>query len=163
MLCSVTIDYRVYSLPITFIPYLTYLLSFHISNEKKKYSYVQRNHKLHFNWNPQEICGHITNSLGKTTVTNTQKCTIGGISIIFFFLLCKNACQLIYVIFYTVSAVLQVFSLHLMCTILQYYLHVITHQYINACFSTSFALDTFSYVKRSHSHNTAKKQKKGQL
>lgn len=40
--------------------------------KRKKSLLDYKNQKL-FHWNPQEICGHITNRLGETTATNTQK------------------------------------------------------------------------------------------
>lgn len=44
----------------------------HLMWKKNTFS-CTRESEIVFNWKPQEICGHITNSLGKTAATNTQK------------------------------------------------------------------------------------------
>lgn len=109
-----------------------------------------------FNWNPKEICGHITNRLGKTTATNThKKCKcLTDLFLLGQKFFAINVC-------YKESAVLQIFEVKVHHSV--HHLHVMTHQYINAYFSLSFALDTFYDVKWCHSHHTVNIQKKGQL
>lgn len=115
------------------------------STWKKKIFMCTRELEALFHWNPQEICGHITNRLGKTTAANTQK---NAVLWHFCFFLARSSCQLIYALRNLQSCR----SLQLRCTIL--YIICILSLISTLMHISPFALDIFYDVKWCHSHNT---------
>lgn len=125
----------------------------HLTWKKNTFSCTRESGTV-FNWNPQEICGHITNSLGKTTATNNQK---NAIAWHIYSFLDRNSCQLICAIRNLQSCR----SLQLRCTIL--YIICMLSLISTLMHISPFALDTFYDVKWCHSHNMVNIQKKGRL